>query len=103
MYKIKFKNGEIKEFKNLIGADLTDAYLVGANLTCADLTCADLRDAYLRDADLTDANLTGADLTGAAKIEAANDAFDKLSKIFTGFFNRLNNLKPETPRFEKPP
>jgi uncharacterized protein YjbI with pentapeptide repeats len=60
---------------NLIGADLTGAYLSRADLTAAslfradltgaNLTGADLTGAYLFGADLTGANLTGADLTGA--------------------------------------
>lgn len=50
---------------NLVGANLTGAYLTKANLTGADLTWANLTGAYLTRADLAGAYLTKADLAGA--------------------------------------
>ena len=52
MYKIKFLNGEEKEFANLSGADLSGANLYGANLSGANLY----------EANLYEANLSGANL-----------------------------------------
>jgi len=43
-------------------------------------------EAYQREAELLGATFNRVD---AAKVEAANDAFDKLKTIFTGFFNRV--------------
>ena len=74
-YKIKFKNGDVKEFNSLSGADLSEATLYKANLRGADLSeatlykanlrGADLRFSNLRRADLREANLYGADLREA--------------------------------------
>ena len=75
MYKIKFKSGEVKEFKTLVGADLRYAELFnhsfkntsfrGADLRYADLREADLVNASFVDADLRDANLECSDLRNA--------------------------------------
>ena len=51
--------------KDLIGADLSRAYLSDAYLSDAYLRRADLSDAYLSDADLSGAYLSDADLSGA--------------------------------------
>ena len=69
-YKIKFKDGTVKEFESLEGTDLKGADLRGANLIGADLREAklieaDLTGAYLYRADLRGANLEGANLDGA--------------------------------------
>jgi hypothetical protein len=69
-YKIHFKDGTVKEFETLRGADLSGADLrgadlSGANLSGADLRRADLRRANLRCADLRYADLSGADLSSA--------------------------------------
>jgi len=75
MYKIKFLNGDVREFEtlrgadlsgaDLSGADLSGAYLRSADLSEADLSGANLRGANLSWADLRSANLRGADLRGA--------------------------------------
>ena len=61
---------------NLIGANLRSAYLIGANLIEANLIGADLEGANLRGANLRGANLRGANLRGAnlegAYLERAN-------------------------------
>ena len=69
-YKIKFKNGDVKEFDSLNGADLYRADLRGAILYKADLREANLREANLREADLGEANLREADLREANLREA---------------------------------
>ena len=65
MYKIKFQNGTEKEFNNLIGVDLSRAYLSRADLSHADLSLANLSRANLSGADLSRANLSRSDLIGA--------------------------------------
>ena len=65
MYIIRFKNGIIKLFKTLQGADLQGADLQGAYLQGADLQGANLQGAYLKRANLQGANLQGAYLQGA--------------------------------------
>ena len=65
MYTIKFKNGTIKLFKTLRGANLRGANLREADLEGADLQGADLLGANLRGADLRRADLQGADMQGA--------------------------------------
>jgi len=50
---------------DLVGADLSQAYLYGANLTGADLSVAFLRAADLYATYLSGADMTGADLSGA--------------------------------------
>ena len=59
-YKIKFKDGSVKEFGSLCGEDL-----VGADLHCADLRGAKLSGANLCEADLSLADLRFSDLRGA--------------------------------------
>ena len=63
---IRFKNGSIKEFDELIDAHLREAVLYGANLIGTNL-----RDANLIDANLERANLSGAYLEGAYLIDAS--------------------------------
>jgi hypothetical protein len=63
--KIKFQNGEVREFSDLSGADLYGADLRGADLRGADLSGADLRGANLSGANLSGADLYGANLSGA--------------------------------------
>ena len=68
--KIKFKNGKVKEFDSLAGADLTgadlsEAIMSGVNLSGSDLFEADLCGADLSGANLSEADLSKADLCGA--------------------------------------
>ena len=74
--KIKFFNGEEKEFENLKGASLRGASLEGADLEGDNLGGANLEGANLTGANLGRANLEGASLTGAnlegASLEGAN-------------------------------
>jgi len=65
MYKIKFLNGDVREFETLRGADLSGADLSGADLSGAYLRSADLRGADLCEADLRGANLSDANFRGA--------------------------------------
>ena len=108
MYKIKFKNGTVKEFETLNCADLRGADLSyanlrnadlsvtdlrgvnlrGANLSRADLSNADLRDAdlrsaFLNNADLRGADLRGTDLRGITSLRAVNLTFCKGVISFT--------------------
>ncbi|MEN8445710.1 MAG: pentapeptide repeat-containing protein [Cyanobacteria bacterium J06555_13] len=55
---------------DLMGANLTQAYLIGADLRGADLRFANLTGSNLEGADLTGADLTGADLTRAYLTDA---------------------------------
>ena len=65
MYIVKFKDGSVKEFETLRGADLQNAYFWRADLRGEDLRGADLRGADLRNAKLTGSDLKGANLLGA--------------------------------------
>jgi hypothetical protein len=76
MYKIPFKNGQIKEFETLHNADLRGADLQGKDLRNVNLHYANLRSADLRSADLTNADLSHTDLRGTylrgANLEGAD-------------------------------
>ena len=80
-FKIFFKNGDIKEFSSLRGADLRGADLKGVDLYRADLEGADLREANLFKADLFRVDLRRADLRRAdlrrANLRGANLNFTK--------------------------
>lgn len=64
-FVIRFKNGNMREFESLSGADLRRADLRYADLMGADLRGVDLSGANLRGASLRYADLSGADLMGA--------------------------------------
>ena len=68
--------------KDLIGADLSGAYLRRANLSGAYLSDADLSGAYLRRANLSGANLIGANLSDARLIGAIADSETKFPEGF---------------------
>ena len=94
MYKVKFLDGTVKEFKTLVsanlsyadlsGANLRGANLLGANLSSVNLRDANLRDAKIRCADLSCANLSCADLSLAnlshANLSQANLSQSNLSQ-----------------------
>lgn len=94
-YTIKFKNGDIKEFANLIGANLYGADLGRANLYGADLSGADLREADLYGANLRETNLYGANLRGAnlrgANLEGAKGIFTICSEKHRLILYMFNN------------
>ena len=62
-YKIKFKDGSVKEFGSLCWEDLVGADLHCADLRGAKLTRANLQGAVLIGAKLSDVELTGANMT----------------------------------------
>ena len=64
------KGGHCVPYCDLVGADLTEAWLPRADLRGADLTDARLLGAGLYGAELSDANLTEAILTGANLVGA---------------------------------
>lgn len=94
MYEIKFKNGDVKEFKTLIGASLRGAILQWADLRGADLRGANLQWADLRRADLQGADLQGADLRGA-DLERANLSSANLNHVI-GNMKELKTLQLDT-------
>jgi hypothetical protein len=90
MWKIKFKNGDVREFESLSDQDLRNADLYGVDLSFVDLRFANLSGADLRNVDLRRANLSGVnlrnvDLYGAdlrgVNLRGANHSMEVLKSI----------------------
>jgi TIR domain/Pentapeptide repeats (8 copies) len=76
---------------DLIGADLTEAFLTEANLSGADLTRANLTKAGLTRANLTEANLNAANFS-LARLNAADMSRSQISSTIFGD-NDLSEVK----------
>jgi len=78
---------EVKS-NNLVGVNLSYAFLDGVNLRWGDLTNGNLRYADLEGADLREANLEGANLEGADLTGADLTGSKNIKSFRCGDFNR---------------